>query len=88
MIKTIEDNNKECNNLDDIINLLNNSITTTEVRKIVVPIILNKILITKRKDIVLLHIYLFIKNNDFVNKVEFEREKNTITYLIKYYYTT
>ena len=88
MIKTIEDNNKECNNLDDIINLLNNSITITEVRKIVVPIILNKILITKRKDIVLIHIYLFIKNNDFVNKVEFEREKNTITYLIKYYYTT
>lgn len=88
MIKTIEDNNKECNNLDDIINLLNKSITTTEVRKIVVPIILNKILITKRKDIVLLHIYLFIKNNDFVNRVEFEREKNTITYLIKYYYTT
>ena len=63
-------------------------ITTTEIRKIIVPIILDKVLITKRKDIILLNMYLFIKNNDFLNRIEFKREKSNITYLIRYYYTT
>ena len=63
-------------------------ITTTEIRKIIVSIILDKVLITKRKDIILVNMYLFIKNNGFLNRIEFKREKSNITYLIKYYYTT
>lgn len=87
-IKTIENNNTIYNTLDDIISLLNNMITTTEIRKIIVSIILDKVLITKRKDIILVNMYLFIKNNDFLNRIEFKREKSNITYLIRYYYTT
>ena len=87
-IKTIENNNTIYNTLDDIISLLNNMITTTEIRKIIVSIILDKVLITKRKDIILVNMYLFIKNNGFLNRIEFKREKSNITYLIRYYYTT
>ena len=78
---------KDKNNLVDINKLLLEKITMDEIRKIVVSDILNYIEVSKKDSYIVLDIYLFLNNNNFLDSIKYKREgKNKVTYHLKYHF--
>ena len=78
---------KDKNNLVDINKLLLEKITMDEIRKIVVSDILNYIEVSKKDSYIVLDIYLFLNNNNFLDSIKYKREgKNEVTYHLKYHF--
>lgn len=84
-IKTIEDNNKEYNNLNDLRNYLDGNITMDKIREITISNMLKRIEVKKQDKNIILNIYLFIDNFNFIERINFKREiNNDVNYIIEF----
>lgn len=84
-IKNIEDNNTKYNNLNDLRNYLDGNITIDKIREITISSMLKRIEVKKQDKNIILNIYLFIDNLNFIERINFKREiNNDVNYIIKF----